>query len=262
MFRKIAPGREKEAIAFLSREPEVNHFILGDLECYTLDDPNLDLWVEGWGTVRSVLMRYFGSYILYAPEGADWRHAARIMRDTGFGMLSGKPEYLQPVLDELKLVPVMHTNILMKLPPGRLIKSERSVPVVKVGLENLEALLPAMAALRQSISEFAMDLNADAVRDEMRMGCKRVFLAMEGDQAVSMAMTTVERSKYAMVVSVCTRAEYRGRGYAGALMTALCEELEQEGKTAVLFYSNPVAGRIYASLGFEEIGRWCFATFS
>ena len=261
MFRKITPGREEEALVFLSREPEVNHFILGDLECYTLDDPNLDLWVEGWSAVRSVLMRYYGSYVLYAPEGADWRHAARIMRDTGFGMLSGKPEYLQPVLDELKLVPTVSTNILMKLAPGRLIKSDRPAPAVKVSLENLETLLPAMAALRKSISEFAMDLNADAVRDEMGMGCKRVFLAMEGDQAVSMAMTTVERSKFAMVVSVCTRAEYRGRGYAGALMTALCEELEQEGKTAVLFYSNPVAGRIYRALGFEEIGRWSFATF-
>lgn len=261
MFRKIAPGREQAAMAFLAREPELNHFILGDIECYTLADPNLDLWVEGRGEVTAALMRYYGSYILYAPEGADWRHAARIMRDTGFGMLSGKPEVVQPVLDELKLVPVLHGNVLMKLSLGRLIRSDKPVQMVKVDLGNLEEYLPAMVALRQDIPEFAMALNADALRDELRMGCKRIFIAVDGGVAVSMSMTTVERQKYAMIVSVCTRCEYRGRGYAGALMTALCEELEQEGKTAVLFYSNPVAGRIYRSLGFEDIGRWCFATF-
>jgi predicted GNAT family acetyltransferase len=99
------------------------------------------------------------------------------------------------------------------------------------------------------------------LKEELLRGYRRIFVAVEGGRTVSMAMTTVERKRAAMIVSVCTLAEYRGRGYAPALMTALCRELEAEGKAALLFYSNPVAGRIYETLGFEDIGRWCFASF-
>ena len=261
MFRKVLPGREQEAMAFLSSEPEVNHFILGDVECYGLNDPNLSLWVEERHGLAAALLKYYGSFILYAPGGADYRHASKLMRETGFGMLSGKPEFIKPLLDELKLAPELQTNVLMKLAPGELTDNTGAIQAVKVDLSNLDRYLADLVALRQSITEFSMALNVDALRDELLMGCKRIYIGMEDNHAVSMAMTTVERRGAAMIVSVCTQREYRGRGHARALMSVLCGELAREGKTAVLFYNNPVAGRLYESLGFQDIGRWCFASF-
>jgi len=261
MFRKVLPGQAAEALAFLSREPEINHFILGDIECYGLDDPNLELWVEGSDGLHAALLRYYGSFILYAPGGADARHAVRIMRDSGLGMLSGRPEYVQPVIDRLGLSPEIHANIFMRLPPGGFRPAEKGHAVVKVDTGNVGRYLNGIVALRQCITEFAMNINVDALQEELRRGCRRIFIALADGLTVSMAMTTVERKQAAMIVSVCTRKEYRGRGYAPALMTALCKELETEGKTALLFYNNPVAGRVYQALGFEDIGRWCFASF-
>lgn len=262
MFRRVMPGREGEALEFLSREPEVNHFMLGDIECFGLADPNLGLWVDGMADIRAALLRYYGSFIIYAPGGADARHAAKIMRECGFGMLSGRPEYLHPVIEELNVAPDIRANVLMKLAPGRLRPIDGGIRTVRVTLDNLEAHIGGIVALRQGITEFSMGVNVDALRDEMRLGCKRIFVAVEDGRVVSMAMTTVERPGAAMIVSVCTHAEYRCRGYAAALMTALCRSLEEEGKTGILFYNNPAAGRIYASLGFEDIGRWCFASFN
>ena len=48
----------------------------------------------------------------------------------------------------------------------------------------------------------------------------------------------------------------RGRGYAAAVVSYLSLYLQQRGKLPVLFYENPVAGRVYRRLGFEEVGRW------
>lgn len=262
MFKRILPGREAEAMAFLSREPEVNHFILGDIECFGLGDPNLGLWLAGLGEPRAALLRYYGSFILYAPGGADARHAARIMRESGFGMLSGQPEYIHPVIEELGASPVLHTNVLMKLEPGRLKPMERGIESVRVTLANFEEYIDGIVELRRNIPEFSMGINVEAAKDELNLGCKRVYIALDGGRVVSMAMTTVERITAAMIVSVCTLAEYRGRGYASSLMTVMCRELSVEGKTAILFYSNPSAGRIYSALGFEDIGRWCFASFN
>jgi predicted GNAT family acetyltransferase len=262
MFRRVLPGREAEAVEFLSREPEVNHFILGDIECFGLGDPNVALWLEGMAEPRAALLKYYGSFILYAPGGADARHAARIMREHGFGMLSGRPEYVHPVIEELGTTPNLHANVLMRLSPGRLRPVEREVETVRVTLGNLDSYVDGIVELRHNIPEFSMGINVDALRDELKIGCKRIFIAKDGGRTVAMAMTTVERGRAAMIVSVCTLAEYRGRGYASSIMTALCRSLDAEGKTAILFYNNPAAGRIYSALGFEDIGRWCFASFN
>jgi predicted GNAT family acetyltransferase len=150
----------------------------------------------------------------------------------------------------------------MRLLPGELEPYEKNVETVSVSLGNFDEYIDSIAALRHSITEFSVGLNVEALKEELEIGCKRVLIAVEDGMAVSMAMTTVERKNAAMIVSVCTHADYRGRGYAPAVMTGLCRELAAEGKTACLFYNNPVAGRIYASLGFRDIGRWCFATFN
>lgn len=262
MIRRVIPGREKEALAFLEREPEVNHFILGDIECFSLFDPNLSLWVEDRCGITAALLRYYGSFIIYAPGGIDYRHAARVVRDCGFGMLSGRPEYLNPLIEQLGMTPHINANVLMRLKPGGLHPVEKGMKIIQLKMDNLEQYIQSIVELRQSIAEFSVGINVEALKDELKIGCKRVLVAMEGDRAVSMVMTTVERKNAAMIVSVCTREECRGQGFAGALMSQLCRELEGEGKTGVLFYSNPVAGRIYTSLGFEDIGRWCFATFN
>lgn len=73
---------------------------------------------------------------------------------------------------------------------------------------------------------------------------------------VSIASSTAECSALAMIVGVCTDAEYRDRHYASACITKLANDLIHEGKTLCLFYNKPNAARIYKALGFVDIGRW------
>ena len=261
MFRVVNPGEEAGAVEFLSREPDANYFLLGDLEAFTLNDPNLSLWADMYDGHAAVLLRYWAGYVIYAPGGADWEGAARIMREHGYGVLSGQPQYVQPMLEQLGGAPEINVNILMRLLPGELSPQGNGRAVLRVDAGNLDSWIGELVALRGSISEFSVGLNVEALREELQMGCRRILLATEGGRAVAMAMTSVERKQAAMIVSVCTHPDWRGRGYAGALMTALCDELGKEGKTALLFYKNPVAGRIYQSLGFRDIGRWCYASF-
>lgn len=261
MFRKCGPGDEAAAFSFLERQPELNYFMLGDIESFGLGDPNVDLWLAGDDHPPAALLRYWANYIVHAPQGADWAEIARIMRMYGFGLLSGVPGEVQPIVDALRLYPSFDTNILMALPPGNLRAASESAHVERVTLGNLRRFEAGLLALRANIVEFNAGLNIDALREELALGCKRILVAMAGGMPIAMAMTTVERQRYAMIVSVCTHRDYRGRGIAGAVMTELCRELAAEGKTALLFYNNPVAGRLYARLGFREMGRWCYAHF-
>lgn len=63
--------------------------------------------------------------------------------------------------------------------------------------------------------------------------------------------------KTARINTVFTSPEKRGRGYAGALVSALAEKLIKEGLTPTVLAdeSNPVSNKMYLSLGFTPVGK-------
>ena len=62
---------------------------------------------------------------------------------------------------------------------------------------------------------------------------------------------------------VYTHPLYRRNGYAGSLVTVLCNRAKQAGKTPVLFVKekNKPAFNLYQKLGFEECGRYTIAYY-
>ena len=95
-----------------------------------------------------------------------------------------------------------------------------------------------------------------------RLQTHRVFVAMGSqDRAghpaiVSSALLNVEGADAGLIGGVFTQPHARGHGYAAACTAALCIDLQNDGKTPVLFFENPIAGRVYRKLGFEECGKW------
>ncbi len=95
-----------------------------------------------------------------------------------------------------------------------------------------------------------------------RLQTNRVFLVAEppnlagSGPVLSSALLNVEGEDAGLIGGVFTQPQARGRGYAAACTAALAIDLQQDGKTPVLFFENPVAGRVYRQLGFEECGKW------
>lgn len=58
--------------------------------------------------------------------------------------------------------------------------------------------------------------------------------------------------------TLCVLPEFRGRGIGRALLNAFCEKVFAEGHQCVgliVDFNNPDAEKLYASLGFERVGR-------
>jgi predicted GNAT family acetyltransferase len=95
-----------------------------------------------------------------------------------------------------------------------------------------------------------------------RLETNRVFIAAErpdltgSGPILSSALLNVEGKDAGLIGGVFTQPQARGRGYAAACTAALALDLQRDGKTPVLFFENPVAGRVYRKLGFEECGKW------
>ena len=58
--------------------------------------------------------------------------------------------------------------------------------------------------------------------------------------------------KTGLIGAVATDSNYRGRGYASALVSSLCDKLINQNKTPLISCANEAAKRLYMSLGFVK----------
>lgn len=73
------------------------------------------------------------------------------------------------------------------------------------------------------------------------------------NELVSVAQSDYECESSAIIVGVATKVTHHGKGYGRAVMEALCNALVAEGKTLFLQYDSPIAGKLYESMGFDQI---------
>ena len=73
----------------------------------------------------------------------------------------------------------------------------------------------------------------------------------DGDRLVAMAGERIHPGRYAEVSAVCTHPDYRGRGYAAAVVTAVTQGMFARGDLPMLHVrSDNPAVRVYEHVGF------------
>lgn len=92
---------------------------------------------------------------------------------------------------------------------------------------------------------------------ESVVGSKRVFLWKDGEKIRAMAVIAHEDEKTARLNTVVTERASRGNGYAGMLVSRICETLLHEGVEPMLYADaeNPSSNRAYTKIGFEKVGE-------
>lgn len=264
MIRPLTALDRQPVMEFLLPEKEYNIFIIGDIENHGFKSDFQELWgdMDDNGMLRAVLLRYMQNAIVYAPGDYDAAACGRvIVEHPQIKTLMGKGGVIDVLTRESKLeFANARTTYLARLDrlesrsPGD-INTEPRVRIAAI--EDV----PAIVKLHSVIEEFSYDTaeeKAQALTRDLECASGRAYIVEEGGQVVCSALTTAENSFSALVRGVATLHSHRNRGLATTCMTALCRDLQTEGKTPCLFYDNPAAGSIYRRMGFQELGTWAF----
>ena len=253
--------KDREAILdYVSAEPEMNLFFIGDVENYGVESETVNLYVNIVdGKWDCLLLRFHEFYLLYSQnEEYSAEAVAEFLRDRDVDCISGKTSLLKkiaPFYPQWKLESTYMTRcdvINGDLEVGDCGKVRR---LTADDVENTIDLI-------MQIDEFAehqrgrREKSCRELEEELKAGCIAVG-AFEDGKMVSTARTSASNSESAMITGVATLKEYRGKGLATETVTALCREAFGEGKKFLcLFYDNPAAGRIYNRIGFRETGQY------
>lgn len=84
-----------------------------------------------------------------------------------------------------------------------------------------------------------------------RRGIARVWAILEDGNVVSTAGIYHQNAHVAVIGSVATAVLARGRGLASALVAALAQSAQQEGKAVLIAAKNPRAQELYTRQGFR-----------
>lgn len=258
MIRKLTKNDEELVLSFLSEEPSINLFILGDIETFGFDSDFQELWGEfdHLGVIKAVLLRFYQSFIPYAKGEFNVSGFASIINKFPYPIfLSGKSEIVEKLeqYEGLQLGEKQVTYFAECREDKHLTLNSDELEIKEAGLEDIDQIMD----LRSTIEEFHIRSDArDMLLKSMESKTARTYYTEENGVFTSCVSTTAENSHSAMIVGVCTKSDYRRKGLATAIMNKLFKDVLNEGKVLCLFYDNPEAGRIYKRLGFKDIGTW------
>ncbi|MCR8641286.1 GNAT family N-acetyltransferase [Paenibacillus sp. N1-5-1-14] len=259
MIRRLGIDDHESLMQYLGEEPSINLFMIGDIEAFGYESDFQDIWgqMDTEGNYEAVMLRYFQSYIVYAKASFDVQGFAAIMNeDPNFKEFSGKASVvgafengIVPKLGERK--PTYFSELKVESFTPISTSEDR---VKEADLEDIDRIIEIRT---KGFSSYNTRSNArESLLKVMESGTSRSFYTEDQGVMTSIASTTAENSMSAMIVAVCTDANYRQQGLASEVMSTLCRRVLNEGKTLCLFYDNPKAGAIYKRLGFQDIGMW------
>ncbi len=261
MIRKLIENDRTEVLDFLYQEPSINLFMIGDIEGFGFQEDFQTLWGQYSedGVLEGVLLRFHESYIPYFtdPEFDITELGRIILNNQGRIMLSGKESLInrfEEVLPDIK-IKSMYFCELTSMESLMDIKSSGNILIAAE--EDAERVYE----LIEQIEEFQAVNSVDRIKQKITTRSGRIYyVENENGEMVSIAQTSAENSKSAMIVGVATLPDYRRNGYMSTCLSKLCMDVMSEGKSLCLFYDNPNAGSIYHRLGFKSIDNWAMGS--
>ena len=257
MVRILNENDRATVLDFLSAEPSINLFIIGDIENYGFQEDFQTIWGQFTedGILEGVLLKYHESFIPYFknPDFDITEFSKILLSHKGRTLFSGKESLIRKF--EQVLPPhTLRSTYFCELATRDSLPTLKQTEDIKIATEEDSE---RVQHLMDQIEEFMSSDSAERIRQKIRTRQGRVYyIENEEGVMVSIAQTSAENSKSAMIVGVATLPDYRCKGYMTRCMTKLCQDIMAEGKTLCLFYDNPKAGKIYHRLGFKNIDNW------
>ena len=257
MIRKLTEFDRAETLDFLSVEPAINLFMIGDIEQDGFDKDFQELWgdFDTSNNLTGVLLRYNTFYIPYYKSSNfnPLPFLEIIQNNPKHTALSGKESVLNVFKSYLEAYNCKDTYFCE-------LKTAEKLPTYSLPIQIAmpeDAL--RICKLLDEIEEFSDSTsNPESLERVIRSGAGRVYYTETEDGILkNVVQTSAENSMSAMIIGVATHKDYRSQGLMTGCLSKLCRDLiENEGKSLCLFYDNPEAGKIYHKLGFKSIDKW------
>lgn len=255
-MQKLYEQDRQKIMDYITKAPYVNLFIIGDL----MEDGFNDEIQSFYGRYENeelvnIMMRYRDcSLHLYADElnAQDLSCIENLIKTeniTGFNFGEKTAPKIKNWLAKNKW-DLEECYLSVYTPNSRSAENFQTQPTVTA----IKATAADAAGIIDVISNAFPDSTekVETVASDIARDARITYIIKEGAETVCVASAVAFTDDAAMVIGVGTKESAREKGYATICVQALCEDLYQNNRRAVLFYFNQKAGSIYHKLGFID----------
>lgn len=252
----------EEILAYVGKEPEMNLFFIGDIENFGVENETVNIYLHEERNRWDFLILRFHRYFLLYSQYEDYNAGEAIAFFEGQqpDCISGKTVLLDRIASAFPQWTVQSTYMSRCDRVEGSFSGSGELAVRRLEQGDAAEAIDLLTEIQEFSKTFKREEREEQIRrmeEEMVRGSKAVMGGFLNGRMIATASTSAEHSESAMIVGVATAEEHRGKGYASAVVEALCRDCFERGKKYLcLFYDNPVAGRIYNRIGFQELGEY------
>jgi predicted GNAT family acetyltransferase len=259
MLRKAAEKDRSIVMDYCLKEPNINLFIIGDIENFGFDTDFQDVWIQEFdGQTAGIVLRYHDNFVVYSRElNGDFNEIKNLLDTQNVKIISGQKKIMDLFYPLVKDKFSKRDMYFCELADKSKLIADNAEVITARSTDVME-----IALVYEKIGEFSgiysqgFESRYKQIASRIETGEGIHMLIKQDNKIVSHGNTTAETSVSGMVGGILTLPEYRNRGYASKIVSALCQSLSDRGKSACLFFDNPDAGKIYHRLGFKDIDMW------
>lgn len=251
-----------EILRYVGKEPEMNLFFIGDIENFGVENETVAIYLhEERDRWDFLILRFHQYFLLYSQyEDYNAQKAIEFLQGQRPDCISGKSVLLERIAPAFPQWTIESTYMSRCDCAEDSFSGPEGLAVRRLEKEDVPEAIDLLTDIQEFRRTYKKEEREEQIRrmaEEMAQGSKAAVGGFLDERLVTVASTSAENSESAMIVGVATASDCRGKGYASAVVSALCRDCFARGKKYLcLFYDNPVAGRIYNRIGFQELGEY------
>ena len=245
MIIRCQEKNRQEIMAYLYQKPELNLFLIGDIEKYGFDNKDQTIFMDYNKKISCIYLLYYNNLAISANGNIDENFISRLIDWYQVEAISGDKQTLK------------------NLDIPNFTKKEchfASISNYSCQDYNYQVQVLDKSGIRETIYNsnniFSNTVDFHKKINEVAKKSARLYGIYDNKKIVAGASSTAECSKLAMIISVYTLKEYRNQGYATNVVKKLVSDLCSENKTVCLFYDDLQAQAIYTKIGFKPVGEF------
>lgn len=250
-----------DIFSFLSNDKLLNFFFIGDIKAFGLDAEFMPVFVnkDENNKVNCVILIYYETLLIYDPFNLiTIEHLEKLVKKHNIKTINISDKifshYAAYFEKNSKVYEVNHQELAYC---DKSINDLDLSEVKRAEYDDLEQIVES----RMKIDEFKLLTSSyqkelESYQNSYKKGILDPFIIKKDNKVVANALVAIKTNDSVLIGGVYCLNEYRNKGYATKTVVALTNHIiNDEKKTAMLFYHNPAAGRIYHRIGFIPCGN-------
>lgn len=246
-----------EIINYIGNDYNRCLYLYLDLEKYGLENKNVKVWVQRdvCSNISAVILQYYtGMHIFSKDYNYNTKELCYLINESNPSIICAEKKIIQDIFYEIK-------NDEYEIEFGwiRKLKKLHNYGRDGVILATKEDFKKIAKLLYQD-DDIGSSYNLDNLQKQMyernKEGFVRNYVIKDGNEVICHAGTGAENKKVALLNYVITAPNYRKKGLAKKICSALCEDLIKSNKDVYLVNYSKESTDLYDKIGFEISCEW------